>query len=290
MADIEVRPLAVEDAAGAWETAYAALRIAGKEYGWDMPALDDDGRDRGTKRVLHVLTHDTAGAFGAFDAGELIGVGLATVRGPLWFLSLLAVRTDVQGKGAGRLLLEATLQTLGEAGTICASDDPKALRRYRAAGFDLDPCYTAKGRLDRALLPAVPGVRAASYADDRELVESVALLQRGAAHGPDLEFFELTGRRLFVADSPTGRGYVMVSDAGVTALGATTAEAAQALLWTALAEAPAPDIELLWLRRNHQWALDVALAARLSLRPSGTFCLRGPVAAMSLYIPSGALG
>jgi hypothetical protein len=208
----------------------------------------------------------------------------------LWFLSLLAVATDAQAQGIGRGLIDATLRTLDDAGAICASDDPKALRRYRGAGFDLIPCYEAKGTLDRALLPAVSGVRSGSFDDDRDFIEDIAVLQRGAPHGPDLDFFAGVGRSVFVTDSPAGRGYVVCTEQGFGVLAATSPTAAQSLMWTALAEATEDKVELLWLRHDQQWAVDVALAARLTLRPTGSFCVRGAVGPMAPYIPNGAFG
>lgn len=290
MADISIRPLDAADAAPAWEMAYTSLQVAGRAYGWHMPQLTDESRERGRRRVLHCLTHDPGAAFVAEADGAIVGVSLATRRESLWFLSLLTVDTQVQAQGIGGQLLDASLRTLGAAGTICASDDPKALRRYRRAGFDLLPVYEAKGTLDRALLPAVPDVVAGSYADHREMIEEIAWLQRNAPHGPDLDFFAATGRKLFVTDNANGRGYVVCAEAGPALLGATTAAAAQALLWTALAESTADELEISWLRHDQQWALDVALDARLSLRPTGSFCVRGAVGPMSPYIPSGALG
>lgn len=290
MQDVTIRALTADDATPAWERAYSALQTAGLAYGWEMPDLDDSIRDRGRRRILHTLRHDPGGCFVADRGGDIVGVGLATVRGPLWFLSLLTVSTQVQAQGIGRRLLDATLQTKGEAGAICASDDPKALRRYRGAGFDLVPCYEAKGVLDRSLLPTVTGVTSGSYDDHRDFIEDVARLQRGAPHGPDLDFFATLERPLFVTDTPAGQGYVVCTESGIGLLAATTVSAAQALLWTALAETSDPAIDLSWVRHDQQWAIDVALAARLSLRPSGTFCVDGQVGPMSPYIPSGALG
>jgi hypothetical protein len=176
-------------------------------------------------------------------------------------------------------------------GALCASSDPKALRRYRRAGFDLIPAYQATGTVDRSLIPAVSDVRLGSYDGDREFVEDIARLQRGALHGPDLSYFELLGHALFVADSPAGRGYVVAAPHGVSVLGATSPEIAAQLLWTAIAEATKP-LELMWISHDQQWAIDVALDARLSVRPGGSRCVRprpkmGP---MSPYLPSGLWG
>lgn len=286
MTQARIRSMTSDDAARAWQVAYESLQVAGRAYGWDMPDLDDAARERGTRRVLHSVVHDPDGAFVAELAGEIVGAGIATRRGSLWFLSLLTVDTRVQAQGIGRRLLDATLRTLRSAGSICASDDPKALRRYRAAGFDLQPCYEAKGPLDRSLLPPVTGVEAASYDDRREFVEDVARQQRHAPHGPDLDFFAAADRPLFVTDTAAGRGYVVCADDGPAVLGATSAAAAQALLWTAITESTKAECEIGWVRQDQQWAIDVALAARLRLRPTGSFCVRGAVGPMSPYLPN----
>jgi predicted N-acetyltransferase YhbS len=179
--DIEIRSLRDDDVAAAQLTAYHSLRNAGIAYGWETPELDDAVRERGQRRMRHALRHDPGGAFVADRDGEIVGVSLATRRGPLWFLSLLAVATDVQSQGVGRRLLEAACATFDGVGMLCASSDPKALRRYRRAGFDLVPAYVAEGAVDRALLPPPGAVRAASYDDDREFVEEIAVLQRQPA-------------------------------------------------------------------------------------------------------------
>lgn len=291
--DIEIRSLRDDDVAAAQLTAYHSLRNAGLAYGWETPELDDDVRARGQRRIRHAAQHDSEGAFVADRGGEIVGVSLATRRGPLWFLSLLAVATDVQSQGVGRRLLDASLSTFDKVGMLCASSDPKALRRYRRAGFDLVPAYVAEGVVDRSLLPSSNGVREGSFDDDRDFVEAVASEQRGAPHGPDLDYFAQMGNRLFVIDTTRGRGYVVTGPYGVSVLGATMPDAAAAVLWTALAEATKP-VELLWLSRDQQWAIDVALDARLSVKPGGSRCVRerdphrlGP---MSPYLPSGLWG
>ncbi|HVA61051.1 MAG TPA: GNAT family N-acetyltransferase [Mycobacteriales bacterium] len=290
MDDVRVRPLSVDDVPAAQEVSYHALREAGRHYGWDMPELDDGLRDRGRRRLAHCVAHDPAGAFVAECAGEIVGIGLATRRGPLWFLSLLAVATRMQSRGVGRRLLEATMSTFGGTGAICASDDPKALRRYRAAGFELRPTFTAKGTLDRARAPAIDDVRSGSYTDDRDFVEAIARSRRGAPHGPDLEFMAASGRGLFITEDARGRGYLVASESGPVVLGATTEDAAARLLWTALAETTEPEVEVRWMCQQQQWALDVVLEAGLAMRPAGTRCVAGPIGPMSPYLPNGGLG
>ncbi|MDQ1680177.1 MAG: hypothetical protein QOI42_1036, partial [Frankiaceae bacterium] len=288
--DVVIRQLRAEEAPRAFEVGYTALHEASQRYGMDMQPIDDVARERGRQRLLHVLRHDAETALVAECDGDLVGVTLATRRGPLWFLSLLAVSTVVQSQGIGQRLLDAAMATLGPAGAICASDDPKAIRRYRLAGFDLTPCYRAKGVLDRSLLPAAPGVRPGSYDSDRSLIEEIATLQRGAPHGADLDLYAAADRPLFVADTPAGRGYVVVVESGPGLLAATSPAVAQALLWTSLAEASAEEAGFMWATPAQAWAIDAALTVRLSVTPSGTFATRGRVGPMTPYLPNGAFG
>lgn len=287
---VKVRSLKAPDIPKAQEVAHNALREAGKRYGWTMPELDEHVRARAEHRIRHCLAHDPEGAFVAEARGEVVGVGLATVRAGQWFLSLLAVNTELQGKGAGRQLLDATLRTLQGPGAICASDDPKALRRYRSAGFALQPTYEANGALDRSRLRSVRGVREGSYDDDRDLVEEVGTALRGAPHGPDIDFYAQQGLPLLLTDTPGGRGYAVCRESGPAVLGATTEEAASTLLWAALAATTQEEVTVGWLSARQQWALDVVLDARLALHPRGSRCLRGELGPMAPYIPNGALG
>lgn len=288
-ADALLRPMRLADVPAAVESSYESLRAAGQVHGWHMPVLDDVLRARVRRRSEHLLRTDPDGAFVAEADGELVGVAMATVRGPLWFLSLLTVATAAQSRGLGRRLLGLAEQTRGGAAAICASNDPKALRRYRLAGLDLHPCLEGRGPLDRSLLPSVPDVREGSYDDDRELVEHVAVLQRGAPHGPDLDLLATVGR-LLVTDSSAGRGYAVVGPGGPALLGATTPAVATALLWAALAEAVDEEVEVPWADARQQWALDVAVAARLPLLLGGARCTEGPVGLRTPYLPSGGLG
>lgn len=283
-----VRPMAQDDVVAAQAMSYAAMRAAGISYAMPVPEATDESRARGQARARHGIAHDPQTTLVAVRDGQVVGVALAQRRGPLWFLALLAVDSAVQSQGIGRRLVDAATVTLGDVGLICASDDPKALRRYRLAGFDLLPCLEAKGPVDRSLIP-VTGVRDGSFEDDRELVESVAASLRGAPYGVDLEFARQF-HRLFVAETPTGRGYLLSTKAGPAALGATDPATASALLWTALAEASDDEPTIAWLTGSQQWGIDVALAARLPLRPSGCLAVRGRPGPLTPYLPSGSYG
>ncbi len=284
-----VRRVAEADVVAAQAMAYESMRQAGIAYAMPVPEATDESRSRGQARTRHAIAHDPETSLVAELDGRIVGMALAERRGPLWFLALLGVDSAVQSRGIGRRLLDQALTGLDEAGLICASDDPKALRRYRLAGFDLLPCLEAKGPLDRSLIP-VTGVREGSFAEDRELVDSLATVVRGAPYGVDLDFAETVHQRLFVADAGTGRGYVLATRTGPAALAATDPATAAALLWTALAEAADDEPTIAWLTAGQQWGIDVALGARLPLRPSGSLAVRGPVGPMTPYLPSGSYG
>ena len=295
--DVTIRPMATADVPEAREVSWSALREAGTRYGWELPPLTDALRARGEAQFRHLLATDPDGLAVAEADGRVVGVGQAIRRGPLWFLCLLTVAPSAQAGGIGRRLLETVSATRAGAslGAICATADPKALRRYRQAGFDLHPGYEAKGTLDRSLLPAVRDVREGSFADDRDLVESVVTGLRGAGHGPDLDLWSAGGPRLLVNDGPSGRGYAVVGEGGPVVLGASSPDAATRLLWACLAESTADEVHASWITAGQQWAIDVVLGARLTLRPSGSVCRAGALAGgtvppWSPYLPSGSLG
>lgn len=242
------------------------------------------GTARGRARIAHLQGTDPDSAFVAEADGEIVGCSLSLVRGGMWFLSLLVVAPGHQGAGHGRALLEASLATATDRAWILSTDDPAALRRYQRAGFALHPSFAARGTVDRAVLPAVSGIRDGDETD-RETLDQVVKHLRGAPMGPDADYLFAHGVRLLVAP---GRGFVACRDEGPMWLGASDVPTARALLWSALAEAPGA-VEVVWLGPDQQWAIDVCLEARLTLGPGGTLCLRGQPA-MSPYLPSGAFG
>lgn len=282
-----IRPLLHADVASGVEVADQALREAGTRYGWSSLPRDEASRQRSRRRHEHLLRTDPRGAWAAELNGALVGVALALRRGPLWFLSLLAVSPDHQAQGVGGRLLDAALRTADDApaGLIMSSSDPKALRRYSQAGFSLLPGYDARGTVDRSLLPAVPTVREGDLTADAGRVDDLGRRLRGAAYGPDLPFLAESGSRLLLADG----GFALVRDRHLVMLGATSPATAQSLLWAALAESDG-ELELGPLTGAQQWAVDVALQARLQLRPGTSLCTRGAIGPLTPYMPSGAYG
>jgi predicted N-acetyltransferase YhbS len=277
-----------DDVPVAFAVAHTALEEGGRRFGGAaVHELDDATRARGVARHARLQGTDPEGSWVAEAAGEVVGVAFALVREQLWFLSLLAVAAHVQAQGVGGRLLEAALQTAEgvPTGLIMSTSDPKALRRYGRAGFALLPGYDLSGAVDRALLPAVPGVREGDWDTDRDQVDDLGRRLRGAAYGPDLDASKETGARLLVADD----GFAVLDRGRLKVLGAGDPGTAQALLWAALAETT-DDVEVWAVTGAQQWALEVALQARLTIRPGSSLCTRGPLGPMTPYLPSGTYG
>jgi hypothetical protein len=158
---------------------------------------------------------------------------------------------------------------------VAASEDPRAVRHYRLAGFDLHPTMLLRGRVPRAALPVVERVREGSLGD-LDLMNSVDRQVRDAAHGVDHELLA-RNHRMLVVDRPTGSGYAYVQEDGATyLLAATSRRAAADLLWESLA-ASSPDVpvSVAHVSAANQWALDVATACALEVWTDGYLGLRG---------------
>jgi GNAT superfamily N-acetyltransferase len=245
--------------------------------------LTDEVVIRSRDRMLHLLETDPDSAWVAEVDGEVAGIALALVREGMWFLSALFVEPGYQGRNLSRELLEASMKTATDRAWILTTDDTRAVHRYQRAGFDLHPTYTAVGKPVLEGVPSVPGLR--DYDDDRDTLDGVTRELRGAAMGPEVDYFLRHDNRIVVAP---GKGFVILRPVGVTWLAATDEGTARDLLTVALAEATLP-VQLDWLSGDQQWAIDVCVAAGLRLRPGPTMALRGQPR-VSPYIPCAAFG
>jgi GNAT superfamily N-acetyltransferase len=286
-------PAAREVAHEAMEVVRAATRppvpVATGVATTSAPPAGTDWRPFWDRRTRHILRHDAEGCWVADDDGSVVGVAVAVRREKLWGLSGYFVHPDHQGAGIGAALLDAAL-TYSQGclrGIIISTSDPRAARRYRLAGFTLHPSIRRFGVVNRATLPVVDGVREGNLGD-RDLCDSVDRRIRGAAHGVDHEFL-CSEDTLLVCDTLTGSGYCYVDAAGSPILlAATNRKLAQRLLWSALARSPqGSHVRVDFLSAAQEWAVDVGLAAGLSLRPEGYLCLRH-MRPPAPYLPSGA--
>lgn len=272
------------------DDAFAALeQHAGARAGAGPRRRSPEHSAEWRRRTAHLVGTDPGGCWVAEDERGMTGFATSFVRETTWFLATYAVRPGRQGQGVGAMLLAAAMQHGRSClhGMLSSSDDQRAIRRYRLAGFDLHPQMHLSGTVDRAAIPVVEKVREGS-AGDIDLLDSLDRRARGAAHGPDHELL-LSTARLLVSDTSTGSGYAYVDDARrrVALLAADNRRTATRLLWAALADLSGP-VSVPHLTAANQWALDVGIAARLDLGQAGYLALRG-LRPPAPYVHHGAL-
>jgi hypothetical protein len=167
-----------------------------------------------------------------------------------------------------------------------SSQDPRAMRLYAKARFDLRPTVGLGGILDHSAIPA--GLLACET-DDLDGVAQYARPVRGGAYGrEDLELLTSgPGRGLLAID---GRGFVVHLDGSPIVLVADSAGIATDLLWSALARArPGATVHVDCLTAGQDWAIRVGLQAGLALSPDGPLYTRGELGPLRPFIPSGAI-
>ena len=258
---------------------------------WPDPQVRPPARTSAwIRRTRHTLATDPAGCWVAEVDGDVVGAAISRVRELMWILASFAVRPDLQGQGVGLQLLAASMHH-GRGclrGMLAASADPGAVRRYRLAGFTLHPQMFLTGVVDRDAIPVVERVRDGS-AGDIDLLDSIDRRTRGAAHLSDHEVL-LEQFRLIVCERSSGQGYAYVDESGAPQLlAATTRRTATDVMWASVASStPGSTVTVRHLTAANEWAIDVGMAARLSLHQSGYLCLRG-MAPPSPYIHHGSM-
>jgi predicted N-acetyltransferase YhbS len=287
-----------QDIAEADDIAWTALSDAGRQFGFSMGERNAARIAWARARIAHLIGTDPEGSFVAEQDGRVVGVALALRRGGLWFLSLLAVQVGLQAGGIGRQLLEATLEYGKDcpAAMICASPDPKALRRYGRAGFALHPAFEVTGKPSPDEIPAELGVRDGDWDRDLEFVDDLILARRGERYGADdLLWCRDQGLHLFIRDgaTPGDRAFAVSNGKGrVNLLAGASDDAAARVFWQVIAETAQTGGEVLagYLQSNQQWAIDVALSAKLRFAMSDALCTRGTLRSPTPYLPSGIFG
>ena len=240
------------------------------------------------ERTRHFVRIDPGGCWVAEDETGMVGMVTSFRRETLWCLATYAVRPGRQGRGIGKPLLAAALSHGRGAlrWMLAASSDPRAVRIYHQAGFELHPQMYLTGNVDRTAIPVIEKVREGS-ASDLELMDSLDRRARGAGHGPDHELM-LSTWRLLVSDTSTGSGYAYLDERGRPALlAASNRRTASRLLWAALAEGT-EETTVGHVTSANQWALDIGFAARLELHQEGYLGLRG-MKPPAPYVHNGAL-
>jgi GNAT superfamily N-acetyltransferase len=263
------------------------VEVAARAF--EVEFTSEEERAGWARRLAHALATDPDGCFVATERRRVTGVAQSIRREQLWNLSLLTVDPTTQSRGAGRQLLDAACGYIqeGDTGLIVSSNDPRAMRIYAMAGFDLRPAMESVGVVDRQALPPIdPRIREISL-EEIEQLEPVARAVRGAPYTLELPGAIAWGVEIYALED---RGYVIVRQGrGVWALGAADEEAATALLWfglTVLGNDPSwPPIR--WVTEDQRWAVKVAHQAGLRLQPFGALCVRGEPGTLHPYLPSG---
>ena len=279
---MRIRPLEPEDALPTRTVAVAALP--------PLPGVDDAQR-----AIFHAARHerllltDREGCWVAEDGdGRVTGVALSLVRDGIWGLSLLAVAPDEQGRGTGRLLLDAALGYAAQArgAIIASSTDPAAMRLYALAGFALRPCVAAAGIVRREALPGGLRSRPAGE-DDLELAAALGREVRGGGYDPeDLAGLLRTGTAALRAGD---RGIALHRTGSPALLVARDEATAEDLLWSCLAAAaPGATVHADLVTAGQDWAVGVLLRAGLALSPDGPVFTRGTLGPLRPWLPSGA--
>ncbi len=302
---IELAALTPDDAVAASDLSDRVWRAYDAALGQpERPPHSDDEVARSRRRFAHQAQNDPDDSHAAWQGDRLVGVGLARRREAFWGLSLLIVDPDVQGQGVGRRLLDAALGSVEGAAVamIASSRDPRAMARYRLAGFRLHPALRAGGRLDRSALPAVAGVRD-GHDGDHPRIDTVGRQLRRGGYGPDLRLFA-EDAHLLVVERGRRFAWAFVSGADVAQVGGTDEEVARDALVAGLASAepepgpagdsqpegdsepgdsepgagdsqPGDDATVRHLTAEQDWAVEAVLSAGLRLDTSGPICLRG---------------
>lgn len=240
-------------------------------------------------RTEQFLITDPGGCWVAEDDGAVVGFATSFRREEVWCLATFAVRPGRQGAGTGARLLAAAGRHGADCprGMLAASEDPRAARRYHAAGFTLHPQMTLTGTVDRSGLPAAsatgPAVRDGD-ADDQEWMDDLDRSLRGGPHGTAHARLRAAGRLLVTVDRS---GYAYADGEVVALLAARDETAARALLVACLDGAQGR-FQIGHVTSANAWAVDVGLAVRLDLGTSGYLGLRG-MTPPAPYLHHGAL-
>lgn len=285
-AGMQIRPMSQGDIAGVTAVVDAANAAAERAAGREPSARTEEDSARFRSGMSRFVTRDPAGAWVAVDGDRVVGMAEAIRRGEFWGLSMLFAHPEAQNHGLGRRLLDVALSYADGAAVrmIMTSTDPRALRRYALAGHAIHPAVEASGPVDRTAIPsALPG--RAGDAADLDLVAAVDAGLRGS-RAEDVGYLHGLGARLEVIDGPASRGYAVHRHNRLLMLGATDEGTAAQLLWRFLAESDGT-VEIWCVTAAQNWAVQVALAARLSVVGAGPLFLAGRPQPPGPWMPSG---
>lgn len=282
----EIRAMTLGDLVGVAAVVEAAAEQLERRAGGAPQIRTDEQREFFLSGLRRFVERDPDGAWVAVDDGSVVGMVAAIRRGSFWGLSMLFVDPAQQNQGVGHHLLDAGLECAAgaEVRMILSSSDPRALRRYSLARLDIHPAVEAAGAINPRTIPDDLYGRSGD-SSDLDLVANVDAGLRGS-RAEDVEYLLGVGARMEVVDRERARGYVVHRNKRVLMLGANDDATASVLLWRFLAEA-GTDAKISGLTARQDWAVKVALAARLEVVPDGPLFLAGREHPPGPWLPFG---
>ena len=285
--DVTLRPMTYDDVDAVRAVVKAADDAAYPPQDGEEPETPTEAQNQraiaGTRRFID---RDPEGTWVAEGADGVVAMAEAIRRDDFWGLSMLFAHPRAQGQGVGRQLMAKVMDYAdgSRVRMIMTSEDPRALRRYSAAGLAIHPAVQMEGKADPKAIPSdLPGREGS--ADDVDFVADVdKTLDRNRRE--DVEFLLTQGFTMEIVDDGAHRGFGLHLDGRMTMLGATDDQTATTLLWRMFAASGDKKISGYCLTAGQDWAVKVALAARLSVKPGGPLFVAG-MQPPGPWIPSG---
>lgn len=247
----------------------------------------------------HTMTTDPERFWLATRGDQVLAFGSATVRPPVWFLSMLFVDPGVQARGLGRALLQRLLPQSPDVPILAtATDSAQPISNGLYASLGIVPRLpllnlVGRPRSDHGLPPLPRGIQGEPMRGQASDAAEIAAFDRsviGFEHPQEGAFLDRDGRMGFAFRDAQGslQGYGYASEAGRIGPLAVADPAllapALAYLLTAVQPRGASSV---WLPGSATDAVVVALRAGLRIESFPVLlCWNRPFADFSRYLPT----
>lgn len=247
----------------------------------------------------HTMATDPERFWLAEHGDQVVAFGSATIRPPVWFLSMLFVDPAVQARGLGRALLQRLLPESADVPILAtATDSAQPISNGLYASLGIVPRVpllnlVGRPRAEHGLPPLPPGIRADPMGAQAPNGAEIAALDRsviGFEHLQEGAFLDRDGRRGFAFRDAQGtlQGYGFASEAGrvgpVAVADGALLGPALAYLLTAVQPRGASSV---WLPGSATEAVIAALRAGLRIESFPVLlCWNRPFADFSRYLPT----
>ena len=232
---LAIRPAEAHDVDRAGDVNFVAFYHAALLHG--APAVVTTPAES-RRYIRHLLDFDPLGGIVAEEEGEIVGVAWLHPRGAVATIGPVAVDPRAQGRGVGRRLLEALIESAGRGAAqirlVQESYNALSLGLYLRTGFRvvaplLELELPPASALGPPRVPLGLSVRAGAV-EDRARVVARDARAFGAQRPQSIELYLRRGRVLVAEQSGTLVGYAMAMGLETTAfLGSASAEDAEVL-------------------------------------------------------------